>query len=276
MKTINIKILTICLVVISNLAIAQQINIKNVEGLYANEYGEVRLIRKNDTIMRAVFKNNEGEVFDTLMQINYNFKLKQRRSNYPFLQLNWGGLELQEECLYVREYSSWQFLASFIQIQKMYTRPFYKIDEEVTVKGEVYFQKGGTLINGIYLINYYKKGKQYSTVEGIIKKEKYPIGYYSTDESPQGMFSDSSIIHYRLIMEDYEVKELSKQTYKGTAINSNHQAAFIWEFADSEIYYFDKKEPWSKRELNKGIIIEAVLIQDNVGKSILKNWKIIK
>ena len=158
----------------------------------------------------------------------------------------------------------------------MYTRPFYKIDKKVTVKGEVRYRKGGTIINSIYLKKYTKKFDNYFAIEGVIKKEKYPIGYYSTDESPQGMFSDTSITHYRLIMEDYEVKELPKQIYKGTAINNNYEAAFIWEFADSEIYFFDNKEPWSKRELNKEIKIKAVLIQDDVGKSILKNWEIIK
>ncbi len=266
------KILTICLILIPNLIFAQKINIEAIEGLYANEYGQVKLTKKNDSLIRTIFKNNKEEIFDTLMQINYNFKLKQRRGKYPFLQLNWGGLELQGNCLYVREFSSWQFLASFINIEKMYTRAFYKINEKVTIKGEIHSFKGST-INGIYLKNNFKKANQYSIVEGIIKKEKYPISFYSTDESPQGMFSDTSIIHYRLIMEDYTVKELPKQTYKGTTINNNYEAAFIWEFADSEIYFFDKKEPWSKRELNKEIKIKAILVQDNVGKSILKNWE---
>ncbi|MEA1874919.1 MAG: hypothetical protein U9N51_10915 [Bacteroidota bacterium] len=251
-------------------------NNKTIKGLYANEYGEVRLIRQNDTIMRTIFKNNDGDVFDTLMRINYNFKLKQRQTTLRFLQLNWGGLELQEECLYIREYSNFQYLAQFIQIKDMYTRAFYKINEKVTITGEVRFGKGGGTINGIYLINYRKKADKYLSIEGLIKKEKYPIAYYSTEESPQGMFSDTNIVHYRLFMEDYEIKELPKQIFKGTTINNNEQAAFIWEFADSEIYFFDNKKPWEESELNKKIKIEAVLIQDAVGKSILKNWKIKK
>ncbi|MCD4793053.1 MAG: hypothetical protein K8R54_07475 [Bacteroidales bacterium] len=275
MKTLNKLLLALCFLFPANLVTAQQFDIKKIKGLYANEYGEVKLIQKNDTIMRAVFKNNKGEVFDTLMRIKHDFKLH-RQDSLPFLQLHMGGLEIHDECLYIREYSIVAYLNRFIQIQEMYTRPFYKINEKVTVTGEVYFQKGGTLINGIYLINYFKKGRQYSTVEGIIKKEKYPIAYYSTEESPQGMFSDTSITHYRLIMEDYEVKELPKQTYKGTTINVSGKAAFVWEFADSEIYFFDNKEPWSKKELNKKIEIEAVLIQDIAKKSVLKNWKIIK
>ena len=159
----------------------------------------------------------------------------------------------------------------------MKERPFYKIGKKVTVTGEVRFQRGGTpTINGIYLKKYTKKLDNYFAIEGVIKKEKYPIEYYSTEESPQGMFSDTSITHYRLIMENYEVKELPQQIYKGTTINVSGKAAFVWEFADSEIYFFDNKEPWSKKELDKKIEIKAVLIQDITEKSVLKNWKIIK
>ena len=284
MKTLIKLLLPLCFFFPANLVTAQQINIEKIEGLYANEYGEVRLIKEKDTLMRTIFKNNERIVFDTLMRINYDFKLKQRQDTFPFLQFQTGGLELQKECLFICEFSSpfliegdsMQYLSQFIQIEQMYTRPFYKIDKKVTITGEVRFGKGGATINGIYLINYQKKADIYLSIEGVIIKEKYPIEFYSTDESPQGMFSDTSITHFGLIMEDYTVKELPKQTYKGTTINVSGQAAFVWEFADSEIYFFDNKEPWSNKELNKKIEIEAVLIQDNLGKSILKNWKIIK
>ena len=62
---------------------------------------------------------------------------------------------------------------------------------------------------------------KYLTAEGVIKKEKYPKAYYSTNESEQGIFSDTSIAHYRLIMEDYEIKEFPKHIYKIVIINQN-------------------------------------------------------
>ena len=71
------------------------------------------------------------------------------------------------------------------------------------------------------------------------------------------------------------------QTYKeteiyiGRAVMNNGKAMFIWDFADSEIYYLDGLAKWDEIYLNKKITIEGDLIQDN-GKSIIKNWKIIE
>ncbi len=186
-----------------------QIAKKEIQGeLYANEYGEIILTRVNDSLMRTIFKNNKGDVFDTIMLIKYDSKLFVTGDSLPFLQLKMGGLSLYNECLYVRELSSMAYLQCFIEIEKMYIRPFYKIGEKVTIKGEARFHKGGTTINGIYLKGFKKSKERNIVVHGIINKEKYPIGYYSTKESPQGMFSDTSIVHYRLIIDDYTFEKL--------------------------------------------------------------------
>ena len=261
------------LLTVSIVAIAQQ---TSIEGIYANEYGEVQLSIKNDSTIRTIFKNNEGAIFDTLMIIKNDFKLSSNQNHLPFLQLHWGGLELHNNRLYVREYSNLLFLASYIQIQEMYTRAFYKIDKSTTIKGEVKFTKGGAILNGIYLIDYNKTPSKHIAVTGIITKETYPIDYYSTEASPQGMFGDTSIIYYRLVLKDYKINDLSKQIFTGTTINVNNQAAFAWEFADSEIYFLEQSKVWSKTQLYKEITIEAILIHDSVGKSILTNWEIIK
>ncbi len=269
MKILNSLLFVVCFSFIAS-CIAEQEKVIIKSGLYANEYGEIRLIKENDTLMRAIFKNNEGFTFDTTLVIDYNNKLVSK----PFLRFQMGGLELRNECLYIHEFSSIAYLSQFIQIKEMYTRPFYKIDEEVTVNGDVISMKGYT-INGIWLVSSKEIPQRYVSIHGTIKKEKYPKDYYSTDESPQGMFRDTSIVHYRLIMEDYTIEDIPKQTFKGTTINIDNQAAFIYEFANSEAFYLDKKEPWTTEELNKKVEIKAVLVQFIEGKSVLKNWILI-
>ncbi len=248
---------------------------QKIAGLYANEYGEIRLIEENDTLMRTIFKNNEGNVFDTTMFINYNFNLISKQDSLPFLQLGMAGIELHPECLFVHEFSDFAYFPQFIQIEEMYTRPFYKVNEEVTVNGDVIFAKG-TTINGIWLGDSKETHERYVSIHGTIKKEKYPKGYYSTDESPQGMFSDTSIVHYRLIMEDYIIEDVPTQTFKGSTVNIDNQAVFIYDFADSEVFYLDGLEKWEDKYLNKKITIEGTLVQFIDGKSVIKNWKILE
>lgn len=243
---------------------------QGIVGLYANEYGEIRLIKENDTLMRTIFKNNEGNVFDTTMVINYDFNVISRQDSFPFLQLGMVGIELRHECLFVHEFSDFVNFPQFIQIEKIYTRPFYKVGKEVTVNGDVIFAKGYN-INGIWLRVRGSReiSERYVSIRGTIKKEKNPN--YSTDELSLQVMIDP----YWLIMENYIIKDIPKQTFKGSPINIDNQAAFIYEFAHSEAFYLDKKEPWTTEELNKEIEIEAVLVQFIDGKSVLKNWTLI-
>lgn len=67
-----------------------------------------------------------------------------------------------------------------------------------------------------------------------------------------------------------------RSTFVGTAILSDGKAMFIWDFADSEAFYFDGLNTWDEKYLNKKITVEGVLIQVIEGKSIIKDWKIIE
>jgi hypothetical protein len=208
MKTTKFQVLIVCFFFVACLSEKQDSDNANNElksELFANEYGEICLVKENDTVMRTIFKNNEGDVFDTIMSINHNFKMILKNDSFPFLQFHTGGIELSHDCLFIHEFS-----------------------------GVVLFNKG-IKINGIWLIDAGTDiPEEYLSVCGTIKKEKYPIDYYSTEESPQGMFSDTSIVHYRLIMEDYTIEEIPKQIFNGTAVNIDNQAAFISDLACSE------------------------------------------
>lgn len=65
-----------------------------------------------------------------------------------------------------------------------------------------------------------------------------------------------------------------KQGFVGKAVNINNKPAFIYDYADSEIFYLDSLENWDEKYLNHKIILEGNLIQDE-GKSVIKNWKIL-
>lgn len=247
---------------------------KASETIYANEYGKIHLSEINDSLMRAVFYNNEGQVFDTIMKINYNFTLLPN-DGYPFLHLKTGGIKVYENKLEVFDFAGPAYMAMYINIENIYDRPFYKLNDTVVIHDEIKHSKGGETIDGIYVIPASDKQNELVSLTGIITKEKYPRAYYSTADSPQGMFSDTTKTYYRLVVKPVSVDLLKKYNYTGATININGQAAFIWEFADSEAYYLDNHQPWSDEELDKTITIEAFLVQFVNGKSVLKNWIIL-
>ncbi len=69
---------------------------------------------------------------------------------------------------------------------------------------------------------------------------------------------------------------LKKQGFVGTAVNINGKPAFIYDYADSEIFYLDNLESWDDKYLNNKIILEGNLIQDTDGRSVIKNWIILR
>lgn len=243
--------------------------------IYGNEYGEIHLTPLNDTIMHTVFFNNEGKVFDTIMKVNYHFSLLPDDS-LPFLHWKTGGIKVWENRLEIHDFAGPAYMAMAINIENIYDRPFYKLNDTIVLKDEVKHPKGGERMHGIYVIPGCGYQNEYVHLTGIVTKEKYPREYYSTADGPQGMFSDTTEIHYRLVVKPISTKVIEKYVYTGTTMNIDGRAAFIWDFADSEAYYLDNHAPWTKEELNKSIKIEGVLVQYIDQKSMLKCWKIIE
>lgn len=245
------------------------------ETIYANEYGEIHLSEINDSTMHTVFYNNEKMVFDTLMKIDHNFKLLEN-DGFPFLHLRTGGIKMRENRLEIHDFAGPAYMAMYVDIENIYDRPFYKLNDTVVINDLVKHPKGGEMINGIYIIPNADLQDEFVSMQGIIIKEKYPREYYSTSDGPQGMFSDTTKVYYRLVIKPIEVKTLPRQTFTGRTMNIDCRAAFIWDFADSESYYLDNHQPWNEGELDKKITIDAVLVQFEDGKSVLKNWQIIE
>jgi len=241
------------------------------ETIYANEYGKIHLSEINDSTMRTVFYDNEKMVFDTLMKIDHQFSLLQK-DGLPFLHLRTGGIKICENRLEIHDFAGPAYMAMYVDIENIYDRPFYKVNDTIVINDLVMHPKGGEMIQGIYITPTSGLQNEVVSMKGIVTKEKYPREYYSTSDGPQGMFSDTTKTYYRLVIKPIEVKALPRERMTGRTMNIEGRAAFIWDLADSEAYYLDQQQPWDEKELDKKITIEGVLIQFEDGRSVLKNW----
>jgi hypothetical protein len=244
---------------------------------YENEYGKIELVKENDSLWRTIFYDNEKIVFDTVMQIRYEYNLLPR-DEYPFLQLHTSGIKMYSNRLQVYDFAGPAYMITYTGIPHLYDRPFYQTGVAVTVSDVIKMQKGGSRIDGIYLDEPNNYVNEYAHLTGTIKKEKYPREYYATPDGPQGMFNDTTIDHYRLVLHDYETEIAPKDTFTGRAEMIDHRMAFVWDYADSEVYYLDTDntaDEWPKEQQGKKITIAGVLVQFEEGRSVLKAWKIL-
>jgi hypothetical protein len=253
----------------------------NAEGdLYVSNYGEVRILKMNDTLFQTSFKNNEGHEFDTtmtLIQDDSVFLYQSDDSNSFTLRYNWGGLFFSNDQIQVYDFAGYGMLGAQTEMWDMYYNPFYKVDTKHTIKGLYQRSKSIQIIDDVHVLDRDMTAYQYYELKGEIKKEKWPIEFYSTNESPQGVIgNDTSELHYRLVLKNWEDVTPVKRIFKGSSINiSTGDAAIAWDFADSEAFILDGHAPWTKEEELKSITVEGVLIQNEKG-SFLKNWKIIE
>lgn len=250
--------------------------VENTGTLYANEYGQIELVQINDTVMRTIFKNNDGDVFDTTMKIMYDFKIIHSPDSLPFYSIGMRGIQQYNDYLRVFEFSSMLYLDQHIRIEKMYERPFYKMGSAIRIEGDVMKSKG-TTVDGIWIEQGDDLGYDfdYAIVHGVLHKEKYPEAFYSTDESPQGMFSKEDGIQYRLVFEDANFEAPQKTEYQGYPVmTASGDMALAWEFADSEAFILEGYELKNRHQLSEKITVSGYLVQDQRG-SFLKNWEIV-
>lgn len=250
-------------------------NIKS-DWTYVNEYGEVRLIPKNDSDMRVITTNNEGFVFDTVFQIKKTTTLIRINDTLPFLALGGSGIEWHADYLRLHDFLNPAYMSMYTKIKNVYERPFYRTNKKITVAGHLTRVKPDVTLNGFHLNPNEPLTDDWVELQGTVGKEKYPLSYYSSDENEQAMFGDKNEVHYRLVMKDYQIKPIPKTLYTGHTANINGEAAFVSDLADSEAYYLYNAKAWAETELNKKIRINAVLVQFIDGKSVLKNWEILE
>ena len=274
--------------------------------IFINEYGQIELTKISDTSWQTRITNNDGFNFDTLLytypftnitdfyDVDNNCIISNEENSFLLARYfncsdsNLFSISVLEH-INVNNGVLWVNSSPLISAMNygrlgresnmqtiLYLAPFYKISQKVKISGKHISSKGLNSIGRVYLLNHDFENQQYYELEGKVSKELWPIDYYSTDESPQGIFgNDTSVKHYRIILND--IKDVTPEpfTYKGTTINiSSGKAAISWEFADSEAYILDEHPLWTKEEELKNITVSGILIQNENG-SVLKNWKII-
>ena len=250
------------------------------ENIYISQHGQVELNQLNDSTWQTTFTNNQDFLFDTIM-IKAAETNKSSIFNNPdeqfFLKYHWGGLSVLKDRIYVVELSSYGLLGTQTDMWGMYQDPFFKLNQTTTLKGNIKGSKGLMAMEGVYFLDNKITSSQYYELEGEITKEKWPTAYYSTEESPQGIFgNDTTIEHYRLVMKSPKDVTPEMREFNGSTINiSTGEASIIWEFADSEAYILEGHEPWKKSEEHQIIKVKGILVQNSYG-SILKNWEIIE
>lgn len=240
--------------------------------IYANEYGEIHLTKMNDSLVRTEFYNNDGDYFDTCM--SYQNSSFHKNDGLAYLKFKTGGIRIYDNRIFVTEFSSMARILQHIRIEKVYERPFFKTSDTTSISGMIMHGKGGETIDGIYTIPQTGLQNQFVKMTGIITKEKYPREYYSTPDGPQGMFTDTNKVHYRMVIKPVETEIKKTTAYSGYPVNTEMGAGIAWEFADSELYYLFGKTAWSDKELDKKITVEGVLARDDDGRSVIYNWKI--
>lgn len=172
---------------------------------YGNENGEIKLTELNDSLVRVVFSNNDGFTFDTTGRQTVVSTRLNLDSNGTFIQIGTGGIEKVKNGLWVHDFTSIAQLQMKTQISDIYSRMFYNLSEEIEITGRLDGNSKGKTVNGIYLPLIKIMAGRYYQFKGRIKREPYPMSYYSTESSPQGIFSDTSKTQYRLCF-DSEVQ----------------------------------------------------------------------
>lgn len=113
---------------------------------------------------------------------------------------------------------------------------------------------------------------------------KCEISFYNTSEinklpylpSINGMVSKQNEIW--LIARIHKINPENKRSvYSGTAVMCNGKPGFIWDMADSQVFYPEGLTSWDSKYLNRRICIEGVLAEGNEGGyayPLIKEWKI--
>jgi hypothetical protein len=253
---------------------------KSSEGeIYANEYGQIEIIPLNDTLCQTIFSNNEGVTLDTTLTVkndshNISSFIHMPTPEDKWISIGTSGILWNENSLEVMELSGALKLPYRTRIREIHDRPFYRLGKEVELKGNLVNSKDGVYLNGIYIeqlmIASYDDG--YYEAKGTLKRETYDKAYYSTDESPQGKLgSDTTVVYYRMVMQDVKLNKPTSTLYRGTKVNSSNKAGIAWELADSEVYLlWGKDDLWPENELGETIELKGVYVFER-GISWLKN-----
>ena len=183
--------------------VKKQDTLVSKKSVYVNEYGQIEVNFEKDSLVHVVFSNNIEETWDTTFYKVHNSTIFDEATSEGFevFRIKYSIILISPEKIKATDISSVAFLPMKTKIKNLYERPFYRTDQSVTLYSSIYRSKGDYLIEGIYLPSNAQYKKEDTVFTGHIKKELYPRSYYSTPESPQGMFGDTTQKHYRLVFQ---------------------------------------------------------------------------
>lgn len=247
--------------------------------MYIHPEGDLLLQQINDSSWNVSFTNLEGHSFDSVLIASNDrwfFDSFRQKDEIAFLKIGLGGMSLSQSAVSVFEFGGYGVLAHLTEMPHIYNQPLVRSNQEVSIYGDLIRSKSLLSVNGVYLEDVYPpKDGTYMKVVGTVKREKWPIEYVSTDESPQGAVGADEE-SYRLVFVMPKISVPENEIYEGYPVNMDEGiAAIAWDFADSEAYILEGRESWTEEELEQKIKVSGHLIQGPQG-SILKNWEILE
>lgn len=163
---------------------------------YENEFGKIKIVNKEGSKLAFVVTDNDKSSRGFIMRAG--IETASTENSGCVVEVKDNQLIVKGEC-------------DQTPIEQFLTRPFFVLDSNITIEGDILVSKAGATIEGIYLKDYQGKTSMTAVkVQGIIQKEPYPRAYYSTHESPQGMFPDDGKVRYRLILENYIISPIKQ------------------------------------------------------------------
>lgn len=175
---------------------------------YGNENGTLQLAQLTDSTYRVVFENNAGKIFDTTAFVRSFFGGIEYEEE-PFLQIGTGGLVREKDGVFVHDFTGIATMLLCTEIRAIYTRKFYRLNEQIRLVGRLKGAKDGKTIQGVYIPPMQIRIGDYFEALGKIKREKYIVWNGLSADKGGGVDLDTAQVGYRLVFEaDVELNKL--------------------------------------------------------------------
>lgn len=237
----------------------------NIEGTYIHPNGILKVKRLNDSIVEIDIKSENGKkttltaekskvVSPDLFRLSAN--------NREFYKVNIQGI-----CMFMignnridfEEFGGLAVLAYLTDVKDLDKTFAYKENTQVEVRGKLKRLNKRTKINDVFISNLSEEYNEddYLVLKGVVSYDKDIIDGKSW---------------YQYYIKPNEVNKLP--TYKGSTLNQEDEALFIWDFADSESYRLNGIKHWSTAYTDKQIEVAGNLVHNESG-SVIYDWEIL-
>lgn len=251
--------------------------LRPIEGTYIHKNGKVKVTKSLNESYDFTFTNHEGFVFKA------EYKKIEKRPFYMlplssksvfFRSDSVSGISIMEingGRLYTHELGGFAALDYYTKIEDLYDFSFYKNEETeytetLNVGKDKWCYFGEIHIPCSAVPDSLTKNGSTSYFDRYFKvKGQVEVELYKSEGKD----------YKRYVMKTPKFLPANLSTYTGHSLNQNGKALFIWEFADSEMYYLEGIDEWGEYQNNKKITVVGELNQGKKG-AVIKNWIITK